>query len=151
MYSSRKTLTTVDGGDSQGAAILYNVTCPSGRRKRPYFFYSIEVLMQEDSLEAIGTKELLDIQLKVAQEIADRRASEQRVLKEELRQKAVDAGTTIEALFGFKTKHRAYREKAPAKYKDPNGSEKTWSGRGRKPLWVLAYLEAGGVIDDLLI
>lgn len=29
--------------------------------------------------------------------------------------------------------------------------DKTWSGRGRQPLWVLAYLNDGGRLEDLAI
>jgi len=36
------------------------------------------------------------------------------------------------------------------KYKDPN-SAATWTGKGKPPLWMKAYLDAGGDKDDLLI
>lgn len=37
-----------------------------------------------------------------------------------------------------------------AKYKNPN-SEETWSGRGRKPKWVVDQLAAGRELEDFLI
>ncbi len=40
-------------------------------------------------------------------------------------------------------------EVAP-KYQSQAG-DKTWSGRGRKPLWVQEHLDNGGNLEDLLI
>ena len=39
---------------------------------------------------------------------------------------------------------------APPKYKDP-ASEATWSGKGRKPRWILAWETARRSLDELLI
>ena len=36
------------------------------------------------------------------------------------------------------------------KYKDPN-SAATWTGKGKPPLWMKAYLDAGGSKEDLRI
>ncbi len=41
--------------------------------------------------------------------------------------------------------------KAPVKYRDPSDVNNTWSGRGRKPLWVVAYLEQGGSLESLAV
>lgn len=40
--------------------------------------------------------------------------------------------------------------KVAAKYRDPRTS-KTWSGRGRPPVWILEYENNGGAREDLLI
>jgi len=37
----------------------------------------------------------------------------------------------------------------PAKYRHPNNRELGWSGRGRKPQWVAAWLANGGSMDAL--
>lgn len=42
------------------------------------------------------------------------------------------------------------REKAPPKYKEPNG-ERTWNGRGKKPTFIVEYEKNGGSKEDLLI
>lgn len=36
------------------------------------------------------------------------------------------------------------------RYKDPD-TEATWTGRGRKPIWVVKYLEAGGSLENIAI
>ena len=38
-----------------------------------------------------------------------------------------------------------------SKYQDPRNPEQTWSGRGRRPTWVLAHLDAGGRLEELEI
>ncbi|MBF0154519.1 MAG: H-NS histone family protein [Magnetococcales bacterium] len=39
----------------------------------------------------------------------------------------------------------------PAKYRNPIEPKQTWSGRGRKPGWVVAHLAAGGQLEELEI
>ena len=40
-------------------------------------------------------------------------------------------------------------QKVEAKYRSPEGL--LWSGRGRKPNWVIAAIDAGHSVDDFLI
>ncbi len=49
------------------------------------------------------------------------------------------------------TRVRVFKARGPvaAKYAGPNGV--TWSGRGRTPLWIVAYEKKGGSRDDFLI
>lgn len=43
------------------------------------------------------------------------------------------------------------RKAVAAKYANPADPSDTWSGRGRKPRWVVAALEAGKSMEDLAI
>lgn len=43
------------------------------------------------------------------------------------------------------------RQKGEAKYRNPDDDSQTWSGRGRKPGWVQAALDAGRPLEDLAI
>lgn len=43
------------------------------------------------------------------------------------------------------------RSKVAPKYKNPENESETWTGRGRKPKWVEAYLAAGGDLENILI
>ncbi|NHX27966.1 H-NS histone family protein, partial [Escherichia coli] len=40
---------------------------------------------------------------------------------------------------------------AAPKYRNPENPDQTWSGRGRKPLWVVAHLDSGKAMEDLEI
>lgn len=37
----------------------------------------------------------------------------------------------------------------PAKYRNPNNLNVSWSGRGRRPAWIAAWLANGGTLDGL--
>ncbi len=37
------------------------------------------------------------------------------------------------------------------KYRHPEDSSLTWTGRGRQPLWVGSFIENGGTLESLLI
>ena len=39
----------------------------------------------------------------------------------------------------------------PPKYRNPQNSKQTWSGKGRKPGWVVSHIEGGGKLDALAI
>ncbi len=41
--------------------------------------------------------------------------------------------------------------KSAPKYVNPADTDQTWTGRGRKPNWVISALEAGQSMDDLKI
>jgi len=43
------------------------------------------------------------------------------------------------------------RSKVAAKYANPEDPTQTWTGRGRKPKWMVAALDAGKTLDELKI
>ena len=43
------------------------------------------------------------------------------------------------------------RKPARAKYAHPENAAMTWTGKGRKPKWVVEFLATGRAIDDLAI
>lgn len=43
------------------------------------------------------------------------------------------------------------RSKVAAKYQNPDNAAEKWTGRGRKPKWVEAYLANGGALEDITI
>ena len=45
---------------------------------------------------------------------------------------------------------RKYRKVLP-KYSNPSAPEETWSGRGKRPRWLVAALQSGHKIEDFLI
>ncbi len=75
------------------------------------------------------------------------------------RQDRLDAKAAAEAAaaeYGFTLADLLRAEKpakpaSPAKYKNPDDPGQTWSGRGRKPGWLVSALEAGADITDLEI
>ena len=74
------------------------------------------------------------------------------------RDEAVAAARAVASEHGFKLEdligdHPAKKSKSIAapKYAHPENPELTWTGRGRKPAWVIEHLESGKSLDELLI
>ena len=42
-------------------------------------------------------------------------------------------------------------KKRSIKYRNPNNSEETWTGRGRKPTWLVNALDQGKSLEDFAI
>lgn len=58
-------------------------------------------------------------------------------------------GFTIEQLLGKPAK--STRSLAVPKYANPANPEQTWTGRGRKPKWIIEALDSGKSLDDMAI
>ena len=71
-----------------------------------------------------------------------------------IRQKMDDFGITLADLRGSVPKKRrkaaGKRRKVAPKYRDP-ASGQAWSGRGKEPRWLVAYLKKGKKKDDFKI
>ena len=61
--------------------------------------------------------------------------------------KAREMGFTLEELLGRSKK--SPKKSSPPKYRHPENPAKTWSGRGRQPVWFKEALEAGKTPEDL--
>ncbi len=46
---------------------------------------------------------------------------------------------------------RSKGSKSPARYRNPSNPDQTWTGRGRKPNWVISSLEDGKNMEDLAL
>ena len=59
-----------------------------------------------------------------------------------LTQQAKDGGFSIGELFNLKREKKS--SNGPTiRYRDPANADNTWTGRGRRPAWINAALEAG--------
>ncbi|MGO4855043.1 H-NS histone family protein [Phaeovulum sp. W22_SRMD_FR3] len=100
-------------------------------------------------LDQLSLKELSDLQSRVERAIAsfeDRRKQEALM---ELDAAAQRMGFSLADLTGLNIVKK--RKPAAAKYINPENADQTWTGRGRKPGWVQAALEAGKSLADLAI
>lgn len=59
-------------------------------------------------------------------------------------------GLSLQDIMERKSRGRKKVLVAP-KYSKPGEPQTTWSGRGRRPLWVVDHLRRGGNIEDLEI
>lgn len=105
--------------------------------------------MDQETLDGLPIEELRTLRKDVDRAIASfeqRRRDAARTAAEE----AVRAhGLKLSDLIGAGP--RAKGPSAPAKYANPDNRSETWSGRGRRPAWVTAALDAGRSLEDLAI
>ena len=105
--------------------------------------------MAEFDVETLSLKELKSLQKDLGKAIStfeDRQKSDARSKLEII---AKEMGYSLAELVG--TDVKPTRAPAAAKYRHPDNSDLTWSGRGRKPLWFVAALDAGKSPEDLAV
>jgi DNA-binding protein H-NS len=101
------------------------------------------------NLNALSLKELKDLQTQVAKAIATFEDRKKKEALSELEEKARAMGFSLAELTGATVVRK--RAPATAKYANPANKSETWSGRGRKPRWFEAALNAGKSPEDLAI
>lgn len=105
-------------------------------------------------LANMNFEQLSQLELAVKKEKDNRRAHEEETLLREFRAKlqalGLNADDMAKRLGGGKVSASG-KPRLPGMYRDANNPENTWSGRGRKPLWVVAWLEQGRSLDELVI
>ena len=102
-----------------------------------------------DFLEKYNTKQLSEMLPKIHKLIKKKEKAEKESLRQKMAILAAENGFTIDEILG-KSKATAVKRTIKAKYKNPD-SDQTWSGRGRKPKWVVALVENGGNIESCTI
>ena len=100
-----------------------------------------------NGLDAYSYAELLKLQERIEEAIAAKRVEDAAATKEALRAMAEKAGFDIKELFG----KRGKRGSSGVKYRNPKDTSQTWTGRGRKPNWLVDALKKGAKIDSFAI
>jgi DNA-binding protein H-NS len=103
--------------------------------------------MADHDLESLSLKELKQLHKDVLKAIASfegRKKAEARAKVDAL---ARELGYSLTELLGADS--RASRAPSDAKYRHPENPELTWSGRGRKPKWLLDAVSAGTPLEEL--
>ena len=101
-------------------------------------------------LGSMTMEQLRSLQSQIVDEMKKREKAEKRDALRKIREMAEASGFTLEQLLDGKPA-RAQRAKGVAKYRNPANSNQTWTGRGRKPAWVLAWVAAGKSVEKLAI
>ena len=103
-------------------------------------------------LAELSLNELLDLQRRVAVAMVERRQTERADLMAKLTALAAEAGLRLDDVLGLRDGRSASKALSPPKYRNPENPEQTWTGRGRKPLWLVAQLQKrGATIKDFAI
>jgi DNA-binding protein H-NS len=101
-----------------------------------------------NNLDKMSYAELVKFHERLQQAIADKRNEDAAATKEQLRAMAEKAGFDLNELFG---KRRGKRGSAGVKYRNPKDPSQTWTGRGRKPNWLVDAVKKGGKLDSFSV
>lgn len=103
-------------------------------------------------LSTLSISELRDLQQQIPVELKRRESQDKANILNEVRAFAKARGYAIEELLGKDVKVKAPATgKVKVKYRHPSDPSLEWTGRGRKPKWVEAWLADGGSLDTLLV
>jgi DNA-binding protein H-NS len=105
--------------------------------------------MPDFNLSAMSLAELRDLQKSVARAISTFEARQKAEAREKVEMLARDLGFTLAELAELE---EPKRKRAPSKkiYRHPENPTLNWSGRGRKPSWFAAHVDAGKNPEGLL-
>ncbi|MGH6817008.1 MAG: H-NS family nucleoid-associated regulatory protein [Hyphomicrobiaceae bacterium] len=101
------------------------------------------------NLDKLSLEELEDLDVKLQKALVQAREQERSDVKEKIEALAQSSGFSVADLFGARYGGRG--KSAPIKYQNPNDRSETWTGRGRKPKWLVAKLEEGARMEDFQI
>jgi len=92
---------------------------------------------------------------KLAREARDLAVAKKEEEKKQLRAEVVkrirDAGFTIEEIFSAKSAPAKKSVTSVVKYRDPADPSRTWTGRGRKPGWLVEAESAGRSLQEFAV
>ena len=80
----------------------------------------------------------------------DRKAEEAKAVKKKIDDVLRQSGFTFAELYGgVRGAKGAGKKAATAQYRNPNDSSQTWTGRGRRPFWLVeALAKRGAKLED---
>jgi DNA-binding protein H-NS len=103
-------------------------------------------------LNSLSSQELDELINAAAEQ--KRRVQRERIgeVRKKLIAQAKEEGYSIEELFGEGRKTSSAKGRpVPAKYRNPENPQQTWSGRGKRPRWFVDALGAGRQESDLRV
>jgi DNA-binding protein H-NS len=107
-------------------------------------------------LAQLSVSDLKQLQKDIGNEFKSRESRILKEAREEVRAIEVKYGLTIEDILAGKKSSTSVaqnveRKKVDPKYRNPENSSETWTGRGKKPVWFEKAIQNGKKPEDLLI
>ncbi len=105
--------------------------------------------MPDFNLSVMSPAEMRDLQKTMAKAISTFEARQKAEAREKVEMLAKNLGFTLAELAALEEPKRKWAPSTKI-YRHPENPTLTWSGRGRKPGWFAAFVDAGKNPDDLL-
>ena len=105
-------------------------------------------------LAKLSLDELLALQKSAAAEVQNRQSAEKEKAKQEILALASKYGIELKFAGGSATSPKAAKGKrgtVAVKYRHPENSALTWTGRGRSPVWVAEWKTKHGSLAGITI
>jgi DNA-binding protein H-NS len=108
------------------------------------------IRMSKVNLDKMSYRELLELRDDLAKAIVARKDAEKAEVKAKLIALASESGFDVADLLGAR---RGRKASAPgdAKYRNPKDASQTWTGRGRKPNWLVDAVSKGQKLESFLV
>lgn len=103
--------------------------------------------MNKQDLGQLSLDELKGLQKEVAVAIDTYRERQKDEARRVLDEKAREMGFKLDELLGGGSKRKG--KVSPVRYRHPENMALTWTGRGRRPNWVVAALEEGRTLEEM--
>jgi DNA-binding protein H-NS len=117
----------------------------------PFLFSNLglELNMVAINVDKLNLKDLVSLEGKVQAAISEVRSRYLADVKKKLAELAETSGYSLSELFGGT--RTAKKTVGIAKYANPQDKSDTWTGKGRKPNWLVIRLKNGAKISDFEI
>ncbi|MEW6765064.1 MAG: H-NS histone family protein [Pseudomonadota bacterium] len=104
-------------------------------------------------LSQFSIEELEELTKRAQATIRQNKAKRASELRRQVEQTAAALGISVAELVGLDkgAKRSTSGTKVAPKYRNPDNSEQTWTGRGQKPVWLRERLDQGARLEDFLI
>jgi len=107
---------------------------------------------QSISLNGLSVSDLTALQAKIDEQIKIRHEEEKQEVKNKILALLADSGFSFSDIFPSTKSSKVIsvpvKSKVKVKYSD---GQNNWTGRGRTPLWVKNFVQAGGEISSLSV
>jgi DNA-binding protein H-NS len=105
--------------------------------------------MNNTQINQLSLKELVALDEKIQKALVIARVRARSEVKQRIAEMASQHGFSLNELFDGKAAGKNHG--GVARYENPADRSQTWTGRGRKPNWVIAGLKKGASLEDFAI
>ena len=110
---------------------------------------ALSALLTKLNLDDLSSADLKQLRGVIDSNISIAESREMAQAREQIQAIAKSVGLSLSEIMNTKSSTRAKGEPLPVKYRNPENSKETWSGRGRQPKWVNDKLAEGKTLAQL--